>query len=71
MLEHMGGEVYELTIVAQPDTAPPIIRLRRVLKALLRVHRFRCTSCRDVTPKLPAAVTSNETKVGVPDPRGE
>ncbi len=50
MSTHQGGEEYELRIVAKPDDAPAIIRLRRILKALLRTYNFRCTSCRDVTP---------------------
>jgi hypothetical protein len=52
---HQGGEEYELRIVALADDhAPPIVRLRHVLKALLRQHGFRCTSVRDVTPQPPA-----------------
>ncbi len=51
---HMGGEQFELRIVAQPsDDAPPIVRLRHALKALLRAYNFRATSVRDVTPGLP------------------
>jgi hypothetical protein len=49
----MGGEEFELRIVALRGRVPPIIRLRHVLKGLLRGYDFRCTSCRDVTPKLP------------------
>jgi hypothetical protein len=33
---------YRLTIKAQPDEAPPVIRLRQVLKRLLRSFAFRC-----------------------------
>jgi hypothetical protein len=51
-----GGEEYELRIVAQADDhAPPIVRLRHVLKALLRQYGFRCVSVRETTPHLPAA----------------
>jgi hypothetical protein len=46
----MGGETYELSLVAQPDEVPPIIRLRHILKALLRVYGFRCVRVEDVTP---------------------
>ncbi len=61
--QHAGGEEYELRIVALgDDCAPPIIRLRHVLKGLLRAHNFRALSCRDVTPypdgpPLPATAT--------------
>jgi hypothetical protein len=48
----MGGEEFELRIVAQPDDVPPVNRLRHVLKALLRAHRFRAVSVRDLTPLL-------------------
>jgi hypothetical protein len=62
----MGGESYELVIVAQADDdAPPINRLRMVLKALLRAHGFRCTSCRNVTPALPP-VAQGPAVAGVP-----
>ena len=41
--EQPGGcAVYTLTLKALPDEAPPIIRLRRFLKAALRQWRFRC-----------------------------
>jgi hypothetical protein len=47
---HQGGEEFDLRIVAGADDfAPPIIRLRHVLKGLLRAHNFRVVSCRDVT----------------------
>lgn len=56
MPRHMGGETFELVLVATPDDhAPPIIRLRHVLKALIRTYNFRAVSVRDVTPKLPPA----------------
>jgi hypothetical protein len=55
MPRHPAGERYELVIVAQADDyAPAVVRLRHVLKALLRTYGFRCTSCRDVTPRSPA-----------------
>jgi hypothetical protein len=48
---HMGGEEFELRLVAcADDHAPPLIRLRHVLKQLLRTYHFRCTEVRDVTP---------------------
>ena len=51
---HQGGEEFEIRIRAlADDCAPPIIRLRRVLKSLLRAYGFRCTSARDITPPLP------------------
>ena len=53
---HLGGEEYEIRVRAlADDDAPPIIRLRHVLKALLRHYNFRATSVRDITPKLPPA----------------
>jgi hypothetical protein len=58
MSEHMGGEEYELRIVALRGDAPPIVRLRHVRKALLRAYNFRATSCRDVTPPLPTPTAS-------------
>jgi hypothetical protein len=57
----MGGEEYELRIIAGRDCVPPIVRLRQVLKSLLRAHNFRCTSCRDVTPKLPPLPAATPT----------
>jgi hypothetical protein len=57
----MGGETFELTIRALPDDdAPPIIRLRHVLKALLRAYRFRAVVVRDVTPQLPPLTTRED-----------
>jgi hypothetical protein len=54
----MGGEEFEPRIRALPDDdAPPIVRLRRLLKILLRGYGFRCTSVRDVTPALPPLKT--------------
>jgi hypothetical protein len=53
--DHVGGEEYELRIVALRGCVPPVVRLRQVLKGLLRTHNFRCTSCRDVTPRPPDA----------------
>ena len=53
---HLGGEEYEIRVRAlADDDAPPIIRLRHVLKALLRHYNFRATSVRDITPALPSA----------------
>jgi hypothetical protein len=41
----MGGESFDLRLVAlADDDAPPAIRLKRILKALLRAGRFRCVS---------------------------
>jgi len=39
-------ERYVLTIQSLPDEVPAIVRLRRVLKAVLRSHRFRCIEIR-------------------------
>jgi hypothetical protein len=48
-----GGEEYELRLLAQADDdAPPVCRLRRALRALLRAYGFRVISVRDVTPPL-------------------
>jgi hypothetical protein len=70
MPEHMGGEEYELRIVALRGDAPPIIRLRHVLKALLRAYNFRATSCRDVTPPLPTPTASPGQRSEAEEPPG-
>jgi hypothetical protein len=47
----MGGESYELRLVAlADDDCPPVIRLRQVLKEVLRMYRFHDVSVVDVTP---------------------
>ncbi len=38
------GETFVLTITALPSNVPTIIRLRALLKAALRIHRFRCVA---------------------------
>lgn len=35
---------YSLTIESEPSEVPAIVRLRRLLKAMLRAFAFRCTS---------------------------
>jgi hypothetical protein len=68
---HQGGEEFELRLLAlADDDAPPIIRLRHVLKGLLRAHGFRATSVRDVTP-YPFALPADEETGGCPDPSPE
>jgi hypothetical protein len=64
MPDHMGSETFELVLVAQRDTVPPIVRLRLVFKGLLRAHNFRGLSCVDVTPKLPPTASSVATGGG-------
>jgi hypothetical protein len=60
---HPGGREFELRLVAQPDDdAPPVIRLRHVLKGLLRAHGFRAVSVRDVTP-YPAGSTTGDSAI--------
>ena len=67
---HQGGERFAIEIVAlADDCAPPIIRLRRVLKSLLRVYGFRCTSARDMTPPLPPLPSKNADGSGGTDDR--
>ena len=52
--KHQGGEEYSLKIVARADDdAPPIVRLRRAIKALGRTFGFRVVDIRETTPKLP------------------
>lgn len=64
---HMGGETYVLTLVALPDDiVPPILRLRRVLKALKRAYGFRADSVRDVTAMLPTPLTQSDGAGAVP-----
>jgi len=40
----------ELEAVPGRHWAPPVVRLRRALKAFLRAYGLRCTSVRPVTP---------------------
>jgi hypothetical protein len=72
MPRHQGGEEYTLVLRALKSEAPPVIRLKRVLKALLRAYDFRCTSCRDVTPKLPPLPpTASPAALGPPSGQDE
>jgi hypothetical protein len=51
MYKHQGGESYRLELVALgDDDAPPIIRLRTLLKYALRCLRLRCTDAVETTP---------------------
>jgi hypothetical protein len=53
---HQGGESFVIEVTALPDDyAPPISRLKRMLKGLLRAHGFRCIACRETTSNLPPA----------------
>jgi hypothetical protein len=48
-------ETYRLTLEALPDGgAPPIIRLRRFLKAALRSYGLRCTAAVQLHEDSPA-----------------
>ena len=42
--------VYQLTLSPTPGNVPATIRLRKALKALLRVYGLRCTSVAQVNP---------------------
>ena len=54
--------LYTLTLRPLKSDVPPIIRLRRVLKSLLRTYDFRCVDHRE-TPTLSHAIppTANDT----------
>jgi hypothetical protein len=39
---------YRLELQAQPGPVDPVLRLRRLLKALLRAYGFRCLSVAEV-----------------------
>jgi hypothetical protein len=50
LYKHQGGESYRLELVALgDDDAPPIIRLRTLLKYALRGLRLRCTDAVETT----------------------
>jgi hypothetical protein len=68
---HQGGESYELVIVATPDDdAPPVVRLRHVLKALLRQYGFRCTGVKETTP-YPGTPTGSPAGTSAAEATGE
>jgi hypothetical protein len=46
------GRRFRLVIIALPGTNA-IRELRLILKRILRVHRFRCTSCEEITDNSP------------------
>jgi hypothetical protein len=51
LYRHPGGEEFLLTLRALgDDDAPPIVRLRTLLKYALRGLRLRCTDARETTP---------------------
>ena len=65
---------FNLTIEALPDDGPPIVRLRRILKALLRSYRFRCLSAIELpadnqpaAPALPGGAASTQDSPAVTD----
>jgi hypothetical protein len=70
MPDHQGGERYTVELEAMPDDVPPVIRLRRWLKAALRSARFRALSVRDTTPALPPAVLKTGTESPIRDEKG-
>jgi hypothetical protein len=43
-------ERYRLDLEALPDDVPPIIRLRRFLKAALRSYRLKCVHAVELHP---------------------
>jgi hypothetical protein len=50
---HQGGEEFIITLRALgDDDAPPVVRLRHLLKYALRGLRLRCTDARETTPHL-------------------
>jgi hypothetical protein len=51
MYKHQGGERYRLELVALgDDDAPPVVRLRHLLKHALRQLRLRCVCAVETTP---------------------
>ena len=42
------AEKYQILIEAKPSSTPGIVRMRRLLKALLRMYGLRCVECRKV-----------------------
>jgi hypothetical protein len=61
---HQGGETYLLEIRALPSSVPPITRLRRVLKSLLRAYDFRAVHARETTPAVEAEAADGGAGVG-------
>lgn len=56
-------DVFMLELVPIDDTVPPIIRLRRGLKALLRSHGLRCLSVdRRRAPRSPRQLRQRRKK---------
>jgi len=53
-------EQFSLTLEALPswEGAPPIIRLRKFLKAAIRSYGLKCTECRETTPPIESKATS-------------
>ena len=47
---------YRLEIEAMPDSAPAVVRLRRVVKALLRHYGFKLLSAVEAYPAAPRGV---------------
>jgi hypothetical protein len=52
---------YHLTLEAMPDDVPPIHRLRRALKVLLRSFRLFCVEARESSPAVPIPPTQSDT----------
>ncbi len=52
---HKGGETYRLTLRALPSGYPPIGRLKRALKQLLRTFELKAVEVEELTPCPPAA----------------
>jgi hypothetical protein len=45
--------VYTVTLQPTGDGPPPIVRLRKLLKAALRSYGLRCVECREVATEAP------------------
>jgi hypothetical protein len=60
----IGRVAYRLVLEALPDSVPPAVRLRRLLKALGRdrYYGFRCLSVMELKPGNPARSRPNDPK---------
>ncbi len=60
-----GRERFLVELEALPHSAPAVNRLRRFLKAALRMYGLRCTDVREVKPPpLPPATPDGAQAVG-------
>lgn len=50
MLQRQPARDWQLTLKPLPGPVPPVVRMRRILKSLLRTYGFRCTKVEEITP---------------------